>query len=81
MTLGKLLTGDGARDGVAHEKDAQLDTLALDERAGETQGVKGALAAIRLIVDDDEGPHLATPDVSSCRRGPALPLRVPPFAR
>lgn len=54
VALGQLLAGDGAGDGVAEEKHAQFDIVALAQRVGEPQRVVRTLCAVWLVVDDDE---------------------------
>ena len=57
VAVGELLTRDGAGHGVADQEDAHLDIVALAQRAREAQRVVGALAAVGLVVDDDQDVH------------------------
>jgi hypothetical protein len=59
VALGQLLSDERACDRVAeHEHEhAQLDLLALGERAGQAQRVVGPLAAVGLVVGDHEDSH------------------------
>src|SRR5436309_16016839 len=73
--VGKLLSADRAGDGVAEQEDADFGLVALGERACQLQRVVWALAAVRLVVDDDEhvlGVIVACPEGGGIGAGSGL---------